>query len=221
MLLAPVVLVGAVIRGGWRAGHLFEDQEATHIQLQALRTVHITDPFLASPILPLPVLLPLLSPSLGSGMGVGAVQTAVLTLTLPSLGPGRSLPMLKVRVYGWPESILRDISGVLSQPQYLGSSLPKGARSAEVSPARTPWNPTRAQPGYPGTQRNSRKGRARAASISLALHRLPATAPGAPDSSTIAGARPFPMPSTTPNLGSVTSGPWEWRGWAIWVRIWE
>ncbi|KZP24296.1 hypothetical protein FIBSPDRAFT_1042337 [Athelia psychrophila] len=55
MLLAPVVLVGAVMyAGGWRAGHLFEDQEATHIQLQApLRTLHITAPFLASPILPL------------------------------------------------------------------------------------------------------------------------------------------------------------------------
>ncbi|KZP16000.1 hypothetical protein FIBSPDRAFT_866497 [Athelia psychrophila] len=54
MLLVPVVLVGAVMyAGGGGRGTFFEDLEATHIQLQApLRTLHITAPFLASPILP-------------------------------------------------------------------------------------------------------------------------------------------------------------------------
>ncbi|KZP16046.1 hypothetical protein FIBSPDRAFT_866565, partial [Athelia psychrophila] len=53
MLLAPVVLVGGVMYAcGWRAGQPLADLEARHIQLQAsLRTLHITDPFLVSPIL--------------------------------------------------------------------------------------------------------------------------------------------------------------------------
>ncbi|KZP15968.1 hypothetical protein FIBSPDRAFT_866424, partial [Athelia psychrophila] len=70
MLLAPVVLVGAVMyAGGGRAGHLFEDQEATHIQLQALRTLHITAPFLASPIRPLRPSPPLPHTRIWNGIG--------------------------------------------------------------------------------------------------------------------------------------------------------
>ncbi|KZP24324.1 hypothetical protein FIBSPDRAFT_857450 [Athelia psychrophila] len=53
MLLAPVVLVGGVMSACEWAGQLLADLEARHIQLQAtLRTLHITDPFLVSPILP-------------------------------------------------------------------------------------------------------------------------------------------------------------------------
>ncbi|KZP24298.1 hypothetical protein FIBSPDRAFT_1042339 [Athelia psychrophila] len=146
-----------------------DDLEAAPIHLQAsLKTLHITAPSLASPILLLPS-LPLLSRSSSSpGMG------AALTLTLPSLGPTplRRLPWakliallpqspsssaLKVRVYGWPESILSEISTVLSQPQCLGS-LERGAWSAEAfSRTYALESDSDAHHGYPHTRAQRRK----------------------------------------------------------------
>ncbi|KZP16038.1 hypothetical protein FIBSPDRAFT_68587 [Athelia psychrophila] len=109
-----------------------DDLEATPIHLQAsLKTLHITTPPLASPVLLLPSLLLLSAPR--------AARTVALTLTLPSLGPAhlRRLPWAKltpsssppsssthaltVRVCGRPESILDEISPVLAQPQCLGT----------------------------------------------------------------------------------------------------
>ncbi|KZP24307.1 hypothetical protein FIBSPDRAFT_427726 [Athelia psychrophila] len=184
---------GRDVRGGWRAGHLFADLEATHIQLQALlRTLHITDLFLVSPILLLPV-LPLLSPSPGSGMRVGAAQQAGLTLTPASLGPVhlRCLPWAKLTLLPRFVSVLFGAYAESARIRLAREHLKRHQR--RPVPTRIPrFLPPqrRTERGgvvphvrlgirfghtarLPCTQRNSSTGHARAASISLALRRLP------------------------------------------------
>ncbi|KZP15988.1 hypothetical protein FIBSPDRAFT_68188 [Athelia psychrophila] len=135
---------------------------------------------------------------------------AKLTLLLPSSFPvssaSSSALVLKVRVYGWPESISRDISGVLSQPRYLGSSLPKGARSAEA------FSRTYALESDSGTQHaiptNETAGR-----DTHAQHRYPsrcaASPPPRPARRTrppLRGARPFLIMSPITSLGIAGMG---------------
>ncbi|KZP24268.1 hypothetical protein FIBSPDRAFT_930017 [Athelia psychrophila] len=119
--------------------------EAAPVRLHApLCTLHhdITAPSLASPII-------LLSrSSLSPGMGGVPAPTLILPRS-----------MLKVRVYGWPKSILSDIGDVLSQPQYLDPSLPKGAWSAQAFSRTYALEPDSGNAAWlPRTQRNSMEG---------------------------------------------------------------
>ncbi|KZP10772.1 hypothetical protein FIBSPDRAFT_872315 [Athelia psychrophila] len=151
-------------------------------------------------------------------MGLGAAQMAALTLTIPSLGPGRSSP-----------------SSSSTPPRFVCVLFGACAESARIRLARehlkrhqrcpVPTSIPRLLPpqrrierggvlphirlgirlGY-RTQRNSRTGHARAASISLALHRLPATAPAGRTRPPLCGARPFLILSPITSLGIATMG---------------
>ncbi|KZP16024.1 hypothetical protein FIBSPDRAFT_866527 [Athelia psychrophila] len=122
-------------------------------------------------------------------MGVRAAQTAGLTLTLPSLGPGRSSPSSSPPPS--PARIRLSREHLKGQRRPVPTSIPRlllpqrrterGGVLPHVRPGIRLGHAAR----HPH-QRNSREGHARAASLSLALRRLSATAPGATDSSTIA-----------------------------------